>query len=115
MGLINKLDKDLGIKKYSQLSRTNTRAAQPPTRRPKPLCPCSEFPMAGTTHNTKFMQCGGSVLYLGFGFIISFSNVGQFGAGRAKHFAALNFLALLIPALHKLQRWAQALLDKLDK
>ncbi len=40
-------------------------------------------------------------------FLISFSNVGQSGAGRAKHFAALHFLALLFPALHKLKRWLQ--------
>ena len=40
-------------------------------------------------------------------FLIWFGVGGQRRAGRAKHFAALHFLALLFPALHKHKRWWQ--------
>jgi len=40
-------------------------------------------------------------------FLISFSVGGQRRAGRAKHFAALHFFALLFPALHKHKRYGQ--------
>ena len=65
-----------------------------------------KFSNGGTNPQQKVYAMRGFSVGIKCNFLISFSNVGRFGAGRANHSYRHSF-ALLYPALHKLKRYGQ--------